>query len=79
MRKGEIALLKCAPDYAYGKNGIGPIPPSSTLFFEVELLDWSDKPNGGDGGIFYVGIALCIISLILYYIFNTIYPKKHKA
>lgn len=34
----QKALLICPPDYAYGKQGIGPIPPNSTLHFEVELL-----------------------------------------
>ena len=41
MKKGEIAKLTCPPDYAYGKDGIpGVIPPSATLFFDVELIDF---------------------------------------
>ena len=36
MKKGEIAVLTCAPDYAYGKTGsFSKIPPDSTLKFEV--------------------------------------------
>ncbi|CAN0271904.1 unnamed protein product, partial [Ectocarpus fasciculatus] len=40
MTKGEVCLLICAPDYAYGGQGVGPIPPNSTLEFEVELIGW---------------------------------------
>ncbi|EFN87500.1 FK506-binding protein 59 isoform X2 [Harpegnathos saltator] len=44
MKKGEIATLTCAPEYAYGKNGSPPlIPPDATLKFEVELLSWSGE------------------------------------
>ena len=41
MRRGEKAVLDCAPEYGYGAKGGGRlIPPNATLQFEVELLDW---------------------------------------
>jgi FKBP-type peptidyl-prolyl cis-trans isomerase len=38
MKVGEICELTIPPELAYGKRGVGPIPPDSTLLFEVELL-----------------------------------------
>ncbi|XP_018407478.1 PREDICTED: FK506-binding protein 59-like isoform X1 [Cyphomyrmex costatus] len=44
MKKGEIATLTCAPEYAYGENGSKPmIPPNATLKFELEMLDWTGE------------------------------------
>jgi len=39
MRVGGKRVLTISPEYAYGSQGIGSIPPNSTLVFEVELLD----------------------------------------
>jgi len=38
MKVGEQRKLELAPDFAYGANGVGPIPPNATLIFTVELL-----------------------------------------
>jgi FK506-binding protein 4/5 len=47
MKKGEIALFTIKPEYAYGKQDMGPIKPDSTLIFEVELFDWEVEEDDG--------------------------------
>ena len=39
MKKGGKAILVIPSDIAYGPQGNRGIPPSSTLVFEVELID----------------------------------------
>eukprot|EP00245_Coleochaete_scutata_P015842 TRINITY_DN71_c0_g1_i1.p1 TRINITY_DN71_c0_g1~~TRINITY_DN71_c0_g1_i1.p1 ORF type:complete len:188 (+),score=47.94 TRINITY_DN71_c0_g1_i1:113-676(+) len=40
MKVGEVARIKCTPEYAYGEAGSPPkIPAGAALVFEVELLD----------------------------------------
>ena len=41
MKRGELAVLTCTSQYAYGDHGSPPkIPGKATLTFEVELFDW---------------------------------------
>jgi FKBP-type peptidyl-prolyl cis-trans isomerase FkpA len=39
LKKGSSALLVIPPKLAYGENGNKIIPPNSTLYFYVEILD----------------------------------------
>lgn len=50
MGKGEVALLRCRADYAYGPVALPRygVPANSTLDFELELVGWEDYPVAAD-------------------------------
>lgn len=76
MKIGETAILTCAPDYAYGNRAIGPIPANSTLYFEVELLDWK---KGEDDNLIYLVVVLAVLTGVFVFVFNHLYPKVTPA
>ncbi|KAM9806389.1 peptidyl-prolyl cis-trans isomerase FKBP14 [Syngnathus typhle] len=48
MCAGERRKLTVPPSLAYGKEGRGKIPPSSTLIFDIELVDIRNGPRSHD-------------------------------
>lgn len=50
MHRGEVAILACRADYAYGEHGSPPkIPGGATLLFEVELFSWKTDTSRMSG------------------------------
>jgi peptidylprolyl isomerase len=43
LNKGARARMVVPPHLGYGDRGSGPIPPGSTLIFDVELIDINDR------------------------------------
>ncbi|XP_009610546.1 peptidyl-prolyl cis-trans isomerase FKBP62-like [Nicotiana tomentosiformis] len=52
MKKGEVALLIIAPEYAFGssesKQDLGVVPPNSTVYYEVELVSFVKEKESWD-------------------------------
>lgn len=44
MKKGEVALLTVAPEYAFGasqsQQELAVVPPNSIVYYEVELVSF---------------------------------------
>ena len=44
MKKGEVALVTIAPEYAFSsvesKQDLAVVPPNSSVFYEVELVSF---------------------------------------
>ncbi|XP_004149324.1 peptidyl-prolyl cis-trans isomerase FKBP62 [Cucumis sativus] len=52
MKKGEIALLTIAPEYAFGSSesqqDLAVVPPNSTVYYEVELVAFDKEKESWD-------------------------------
>ncbi len=46
MCLGERAHIVAPPEFAYGEEGGGLVPPGATLYFDVELLQIGDEEAG---------------------------------
>ncbi|CAH9091252.1 unnamed protein product [Cuscuta epithymum] len=52
MKVGEVAVITCKPEYAYGTAGSPPdIPPEATLVFEVELVACRPRKGSSLGSV----------------------------
>jgi FKBP-type peptidyl-prolyl cis-trans isomerase len=47
MCLGERAYIVAPPEYGYGEEGGGLVPPGATLYFDVELLQIGDDVASG--------------------------------
>ncbi|KAK6259721.1 hypothetical protein SCA6_014195 [Theobroma cacao] len=52
MKKGEVAQLTIAPEYAFGSSesqqDLGLVPPNSTVYYEVELVSFVKEKESWD-------------------------------
>merc|ERR1711865_1229771 len=61
MQVGEQAVLRCAPEMAYGKDGNDVIPAQSTLVFDIEVLGWEDSNSVGGPDVMGLLIAGMVV------------------
>lgn len=45
MKKNGKRKIIIPPEFGYGKQAVGVVPPNSYLVYEVEILDIKDKPH----------------------------------
>ncbi|KAL8225033.1 hypothetical protein R6Q57_017590 [Mikania cordata] len=52
MKKGEVALLTIAPEYAFGSTGseqeLAVVPPNATVTYEIELVSFVKEKESWD-------------------------------
>ncbi|CAM8982935.1 unnamed protein product [Rhodiola kirilowii] len=52
MKKGEVAIVTVAPEYAFGSveshQQLSVVPPNSTVFYEVELVSFDKEKESWD-------------------------------
>ncbi|CAL0304550.1 unnamed protein product [Lupinus luteus] len=52
MKKGEVALLTIAPEYAFGlsesQQELAVVPPNSTVYYEVEVVSFEKEKESWD-------------------------------
>lgn len=52
MKKGELALLTIAPEYAFGSSEsqqeLAVVPPNSTVYYEIELVSFDKEKESWD-------------------------------
>lgn len=52
MKKGEVASLTIAPEYAFGsletKQDLAVVPPNSTVYYEIELVSFEKEKESWD-------------------------------
>ncbi|KAI6660103.1 Peptidyl-prolyl cis-trans isomerase FKBP4-like [Oopsacas minuta] len=62
MKRGEVCLLTCLPEMAYGGEEFqDTIPPNSTLQFEIELISWHGMYCTKDPGGYEVNVLKSFI------------------